>query len=58
MYPSEGEDLMGVFNFICMSLAVPEGSFSREDAYIYKYMLKVPCIPEITVSYHSALVQC
>lgn len=49
---------MGVFNFICMSLAVPEGSFSREDAYIYKYMLKVPCIPEITVSYHSALVQC
>lgn len=49
---------MGVFNFVCMSLAVPEGGFNCEDTYIYKYMLKVLRIPEITVNYFSALVQC
>lgn len=57
MYPSEAEDPMGVLNFISMSLAVPEGSFSCEDTYICKYMLKVLCSPEIII-YHSTLVQC
>lgn len=37
---------MGVFNFTCMFLAVPEGSFNHENISIYKYMLKILPIPE------------